>query len=201
MHFFTNSLSLLFAASTLAYQIVEPSGTEGWTNFGLNTISWERVDTDPMNVTPLLTNENRAALPQDQIILASMDGTLLTMQFNPPSGGWPVGGTFRINFVQDSQHQHTILAQSSEFNIISKKNMTMAVSTDTPMTTTAGYSYLRTSTSAALAAAATSGTSEPDSSSADATPARVTSSNAALPVNFSKNGLVGLLALLGAMLF
>ncbi len=77
MHFFAVSLSLLFAASTLAYEIVEPSGTKGWTNFGSNTyvapvfyvrtstislispcsISWKRVNTDPMTITLILTNE------------------------------------------------------------------------------------------------------------------------------------------------
>ncbi|KAK0468130.1 uncharacterized protein EV420DRAFT_1685622 [Desarmillaria tabescens] len=190
MHFFAVSLSLLFAASTLAYQINEPSGTEGWSNSGPNTISWERVDTDPMT--------NRDVLSQDEIILASLDGTLSTMQVNPPDGGWPIGRTFRINFVQDSQHQHTILAQSSEFNITSEKDTIMAVTTDTPTSTTGGHSYLRTSTSAA--SAANSGASAPGSSSTQTTPASATS-NAALPVNFSKNGLIVLLALLGAILF
>ncbi|KAK0490791.1 hypothetical protein IW261DRAFT_1434133, partial [Armillaria novae-zelandiae] len=46
------SLSLLFAASTLAYEIVEPSGNNGWIKSGSNT-----VNTDPMTVTVILTNE------------------------------------------------------------------------------------------------------------------------------------------------
>ncbi|KAK0242544.1 hypothetical protein EDD85DRAFT_293969 [Armillaria nabsnona] len=135
MHFFAVSLSLLFAASTLAYEIVEPSGTKGWTNFGSNTISWKRVNTDPMTVTLILTNENRTALPQDQILTASMNGTLLTAQVYPPTGGWPTGPTFRINFVKDPQNPHTILAQTSEFDITSKDNMTLDASVDTPTTT------------------------------------------------------------------
>ncbi|KAK0453404.1 hypothetical protein EV421DRAFT_679659 [Armillaria borealis] len=196
MHFFAVSLSLLFATSTLAYEIVEPSGTKGWTNFGSNTISWNRVNTDAMTVTLILTNENRTALPQDQIV-ASLNGTLLTAQVYPPTGGWPIGSTFRINFVKDPQSPHTILAQTSEFDITRKDNMTLDASVDTPTTTPGGYSYLRTATSSAAAA---SGTSESDSSGAETTSSPA-SSNGALPIEFSNNGLAGLLVLLGAVLF
>ncbi|KAG7449006.1 uncharacterized protein BT62DRAFT_657247 [Guyanagaster necrorhizus] len=193
MHFVTVSVSLLFAASALAYQINEPSETKGWTDSGLNTISWEMVDTDPKSVTPVLTNQNRTALPQDLILMVILSGSLLTVQVNPPNGGWPVGATFRVNFVRDSKHPNTILAQSSEFVI-------SAVSTGTPTTTTTSFSYLRTSTSAAAAIA--SGTSEPDSSSAETTTApATTSSNAPHLTDFSNNGLVSLFALFGAMLF
>ncbi len=74
-------------------------------------------------------------LAQDQILTASMNGTLLTAQIYPPTGGWPTGPTFRINFVKDPQSPHTILAQTSEFDITSKDNMTLDASVDTPTTT------------------------------------------------------------------
>ncbi|KAK0498563.1 hypothetical protein EDD18DRAFT_1104088 [Armillaria luteobubalina] len=192
MHFFTVSLSLLFAASTLAYEIVEPSGNKGWTKFGTNAISWNRVNTDAMTVA------NRTVLPEDQIITPSINGTLLTTQIYPPTGGWPIGSSFRLNFVKDPQSPHTILAQTSEFSITSKNGNTFDVSVDTSTTTPGDSSYLRTATSSATAASATS---ESGSSGAETTSSSASSSNGALPNEFSNNGLAGLLVLLGAVLF
>ncbi|KAK0191177.1 hypothetical protein F5146DRAFT_587475 [Armillaria mellea] len=199
MHFLAVSVSLLFAASTWAYEIVEPSGSKSWTKFGTNTISWKMVNTDPMTVTVILTNENRTALPEDRIITPSINGTLFTTQVYAPTGGWPMGSTFRLNFVKDSQSPHTILAQTSEFCITSKDNKTLDVSVDTPTTAPGGSSYFHTGTSSSAAAA--SGTSESDSSGAETTASSASSSNGALPIELSNNGLAGLLVFLGAALF
>ncbi|KAK0231013.1 hypothetical protein IW262DRAFT_1453932 [Armillaria fumosa] len=141
--------------------------------------------------------QNRTLLPEDQIIIPSMNGTLLTAQIYPPTGGWPMGPTFRLNFVKDPQSPHTILAQTSEFSITSKYNKTLDVSVDTPTTTPGGYSYLRTATSSATAVSVTS---ESGSSGAETTSSSA-SSNGALPNEFNNNGLTGLLVLLGAVLF
>ncbi|KAF9006552.1 hypothetical protein BDQ17DRAFT_1540354, partial [Cyathus striatus] len=106
------------AASAFAYQITTPSETVGWTNQGAQSVAWSRVNTDATNFTILLTNEDRSVLPtNNQVLAALVDGTLSKTTVNPPSGGWPVGSSFRINFVQDEQNPNTIYAQSSEFNI------------------------------------------------------------------------------------
>jgi len=57
------ALFLVFSASALAYQITSPSGTKGWTNSGAQPLAWQRVDTDPLNFTAVLTNEVKQAVP------------------------------------------------------------------------------------------------------------------------------------------
>ena len=54
-----------------------------------------------------------------QVLAALVDGTLERTSLNPPSGGWPTGSHFRVNFVQDPNNLNTIYAQSGEFNISS----------------------------------------------------------------------------------
>lgn len=57
----------------------------------------------------------------NQVLSAQVDGTLLTTMLNPPSAGWPVGENFRINLVKSPEELDTILAQSSEFDILPPK--------------------------------------------------------------------------------
>jgi len=47
---------LLSVSSALAYQIISPGGSQGWTTTGPNILVWQRVDTDPQNFTVVLTN-------------------------------------------------------------------------------------------------------------------------------------------------
>ncbi|KAF8842719.1 hypothetical protein BDN67DRAFT_898623 [Paxillus ammoniavirescens] len=112
-------VTVLFAVSSaFAYQVTSPGNTQGWTSTGPNTLEWVRVATDPLNFTAVLTNTNRAVMPQnDQVLNALVDGTLGTIVCNPPSGGWPLGSGFRVNLAQDAQHLDTLLAQSNEFSI------------------------------------------------------------------------------------
>jgi len=98
------------------------------------SVSWDRVETDPSNFTIVLTNQvgfnvklhnfsndqiqNRALFPQDQVLVAQQDGVSTdTVDCNPPSAGWVLGKSFRINFVKSSEDQSTIYAQSNEFEI------------------------------------------------------------------------------------
>jgi len=98
------------------------------------SVSWNRVDTDPSNFTIVLTNQvglsvklyvfsngqiqNRALFPQDQVLVAQQDGVSTdTVNCNPPSAGWVLGKSFRINLVKSSEDQSTIYAQSNEFEI------------------------------------------------------------------------------------
>jgi hypothetical protein len=52
---------LSVVASAFAYLVTVPNQTQGWTNQGNQTLSWQRVDTDPSNFTVLLTNQAQAS--------------------------------------------------------------------------------------------------------------------------------------------
>ena len=51
------------------------------------------------------------------MLLDSVDGGAGTVTIQPPNGGWPSGTAYQINFVQDSNHLDSILAQSQQFDI------------------------------------------------------------------------------------
>lgn len=106
----------------------------GRVSHSVSSVSWDRVETDPSNFTIVLTNQvglnvklyvftnsqiqNRALFPQDQILVAQQDGVSTdTVSCNPPSAGWVLGTSFRINLVKSSEDQSTIYAQSNEFEI------------------------------------------------------------------------------------
>ncbi|KXN89610.1 hypothetical protein AN958_05477 [Leucoagaricus sp. SymC.cos] len=115
---YTVAVLLALATSACAYTVTKPSGAQGWTNVGPQPASWNRVSTDPLNFSIILTNQDRAVLPQDQILVAQQDGVSTdTVNCNPPSGGWPLGKSFRINLVKSTEDQSTIYAQSDEFDI------------------------------------------------------------------------------------
>ncbi|KAG2369639.1 hypothetical protein BDR07DRAFT_1266769 [Suillus spraguei] len=132
-----SSAAILLAsiASAFAYQVTSPGSSQGWTTSGPNYLTWERVDTDPSNFTAVLTN-NQGAMPQgDQVLNALVDGTLGTIQCNPPSGGWPQGPGFRVNLATDAQNIDQLLAQSNQFDITSTTSSTSS-STTTDTTST-----------------------------------------------------------------
>ncbi|KAF8165510.1 hypothetical protein B0H34DRAFT_671334 [Crassisporium funariophilum] len=110
------AILLSFVASTLAYTVLTPNGSNGWTNLGPQELTWQRVETDRLNFTVLLTNQKVQGY-ESQNLAALVDGTLGSQDMNPPSGGWPTGSGFRINLVQDNNNLNTILAQSPEFDI------------------------------------------------------------------------------------
>jgi len=61
-----------------------------------------------------------------EILIATVDGTALTISIPAPSGGFPVGNGFQVNFVNDTQHLSTILAQSTQFAITQSNTTTSA---------------------------------------------------------------------------
>ncbi|KAK0231010.1 hypothetical protein IW262DRAFT_449368 [Armillaria fumosa] len=186
------------ATSALAYTDTVANASQVWTNSGSQTLSWTKVDTDRSNFTIVLTNQDRSVLSLDQTLASLVDGSLGTQQVNPPAGGWIVGGTYRVNFVQDSQSLNSILAQSSEFNITeSSSSSSSATGSSTSITRISTTASLTTGTGTTLIA--TTATASGASSSVSSTGA-ATTSNAALPVSVSRSGFVGLLALLGAVL-
>lgn len=58
-------------------------------------------------------------LPTNDLLLDSfVDATTAnSISISPPSGGLPVGGTFRVNLIKDQNDLNTIYAQSDEFTI------------------------------------------------------------------------------------
>ncbi|KAH9972965.1 hypothetical protein BGW80DRAFT_1172317 [Lactifluus volemus] len=107
-----------FAALASAYQVTTPGQNVGWTTAGPNVVTWERVATDPQTFTMVLVNQAAGALPGGpQTLLATVDGTQNKITVPTPSGGFPVGQGFQVNFVKSPQDMNTILAQSGQFAI------------------------------------------------------------------------------------
>jgi hypothetical protein len=71
----------------------------------------------------------------NQIMSALVDGTLLSTNLNPPSGGMPVGDGFRLNFVKDVNELDTIFAQSDHFSIKAVEQSSKSSSSATPLST------------------------------------------------------------------
>jgi len=121
---------LSFLTATLAYTVLTPNGSDGWTNNGPQNLTWTRVDTDPLNFTVVLDNQAIAGFER-QVLAALVDGTLGTAELNPHNGGWPTGSNFRLNLVKDDQDLDTILSQSSQFNITQNTSTTSTASIGT----------------------------------------------------------------------
>ncbi|KAL4265040.1 hypothetical protein AB1N83_000296 [Pleurotus pulmonarius] len=163
-------LALALATFSLAYQLA----------------TWTRVDTDPLNFTAVLTNEDRSVMPQNnQILAALVDGTLGQIRLNPPNGGWPTGKAFRLNFCRDSQSLEAILAQSNQFDI----GQTTSVPLSTPRSTTTPV--------ANTSPAATVTQTPPTTSVGAASPSQT--SNGAVSVEAKKGGILGLMGFLALM--
>ncbi|KIM33319.1 hypothetical protein M408DRAFT_61759 [Serendipita vermifera MAFF 305830] len=129
-----------------AYRITTPSDSgvsgESWTSAGPNTITWERVSTDPDTFSVVLVNEDRSLLPMNQILASNVDGTALSIAISPASGEtFPLGNGFRINFIKSDNEMNTIYAQSSQFRIFPGND---ATNTGKPPTTTLASSTLIT---------------------------------------------------------
>jgi len=127
------ALILAFLTSALAYQVLVPNASQGWTNQGGQPFSWQRVSTDPLNFTVVLDNQSISGYTP-QVLAALVDGTLGSTTLNPPSGGWTTGTNFRINLVQDPNDLSTIYAQSVDFSI-TQGNGTTSSSATVPATT------------------------------------------------------------------
>ncbi|KAG2077232.1 hypothetical protein BDR04DRAFT_1113301 [Suillus decipiens] len=179
-----SSAAILLAsiASAFAYQVTSPGGSQGWTTSGPNYLTWERVDTDPLNFTAVLTNVacNQGAMPQgDQVLNALVDGTLGTIQCNPPSGGWPQGAGFRVNLAANAQNLDQLLAQSSQFNINSTTSSTSST-TDTAATSSSLVTTVVTSTTPVVSSTSTTHTTPIASSTSSDTSTTPTASSAAI---------------------
>ncbi|KAG1783107.1 GPI-anchored small secreted protein [Suillus placidus] len=162
-----SSAAILLAsiASAFAYQVTAPGDTQGWTTVGPNYLTWVRVNTDPLNFTAVLTNQNQAVMPQGpQVLNALVDGTMGSIVCNPPSGGWPQGSGFRVNLAADAQHLDTLLAQSNQFNINSSTSSTG--STTKTATTSISVTNAVTPTTGAASTTSSDTSTTPTSKSA-----------------------------------
>ncbi|KAJ7094579.1 GPI-anchored small secreted protein [Mycena belliarum] len=176
------SLLAILAVSLLsasAIQVTSPGGTKGWTNDGSQSIAWQSVSTDPSNFTIVLTNPNRALMPNDNQILKALVSTNAgSTTVDPPAMGWPaVGGSYRVNLCKSSEDLNSILAQSMEFNITAAA----------------------VKSGASSATAATTATSPTDSGTASGDAPAPSKSNAAFQIG-APTGFVGALVLLCGML-
>ncbi|KAJ7682597.1 hypothetical protein DFH06DRAFT_1119805 [Mycena polygramma] len=179
-----------FVASVSAISITSPSGSQGWTNDGAQTVKWTAVSTDPKNCTIVLITANNPSTAQ--VLDALVDTSLDTITVNPPSEGWPAPGSgFRVNFVNSTEDLNTILAQSDPFAIkaCSVQAITYVYSLATTPTTPTATPATPTNSAGAGASGSTS-----DSASAPI------SSNAALPSVSVHTSLAGALVLLSALL-
>jgi len=126
---------LAFVSSAFAYSVLTPNTNQGWTNQGGQTLTWQRVDTDTLNFTALLTNQNITGF-QPQVLAALVDGTTGTAVMLPPSGGWLTGSHFRVNLVEGTNNIDTIYAQSEDFTITASSSTLTSTMTNTLPTNT-----------------------------------------------------------------
>ncbi|KAH9042864.1 hypothetical protein EDB84DRAFT_899140 [Lactarius hengduanensis] len=133
MQFFFTLLSFVALAS--AYQVSSPGGSSGWTIAGPNVVTWQRVNTDALNFTIVLSNQARTPSYQ-QVLAALVDGTLGKFTVSPPSTGFPTGTGFQVNLVADSQNLNSIFAQSQQFSILQATTTTSSSLTATPLFST-----------------------------------------------------------------
>ncbi|KAJ8515785.1 hypothetical protein ONZ45_g6829 [Pleurotus djamor] len=107
-------LTFALTAISFAYQITSPDGEKGWTDQGCQKVKWNHSKTDPQTFSMFLSNQ-RTGYKQE--LASVVDGSKGEMSVCPPSGSWPAGANYRINFAQDAQHESTLRAQSNEFAI------------------------------------------------------------------------------------
>ncbi|KAL0947538.1 hypothetical protein HGRIS_013634 [Hohenbuehelia grisea] len=179
--------AVAFAACASAYTVLTPGGASGWTTDPEQAFTWSRVNTDPLNFSAILTNNNRALMPDGvvhQVLFALVDGTLERATVKAPaSTGWPVGKGFRLNFCRDSLSPNDILAQSQEFEIRPNTTSSSSRLTSTPVNTP--IANTPAPVQATTPAPSSSRTSNPPANGASA--------------NGVQGGLLGLAAVLGLL--
>ncbi|KAF5390531.1 hypothetical protein D9757_002626 [Collybiopsis confluens] len=185
------ALCFAFAASACAYSVTFPTSTEGWTNSGAQTLTWQRVSTDQQNFTAVLVNVNDSS--ESQVLAAQVDGTLGNTTLNPPSGGWPSPGDgYRVNLVQNTTELNAILAQSPVFSI--KQSNTTSTSSSTATV------ILSTGTGTGTGSGPTSPAAGSSTDSAGSTQFTGSSNNNGAVSLGAQTGLFAVLALVGAIL-
>ncbi|KAF8804182.1 hypothetical protein BYT27DRAFT_7143953 [Phlegmacium glaucopus] len=116
---------LSFVASTLAYTVLSPNHSNGWTNQGSQNLTWQRLSTDPLNFTVILDNQDVPDF-EKEVLAIFVDGTTGFTQLDPYYyyEGWPTGSGFRVKLVKAGQYLDAVLAESEDFNIIDSTRIT-----------------------------------------------------------------------------
>ncbi|KAF8761166.1 Ser-Thr-rich glycosyl-phosphatidyl-inositol-anchored membrane family [Rhizoctonia solani] len=127
---FVALLSLI--ASAAAYQVTYPGAADKWyAGTVTNKFDWTRVNTDADSFTLVLTNEDRSLLPvNNQQLIATVPGSVRSIDVPAPSGGFPVGKGFRVNMVKSPTELTTILAQSPD-SVTSRSTVIISPTTGT----------------------------------------------------------------------
>ncbi|KIY50035.1 hypothetical protein FISHEDRAFT_57757 [Fistulina hepatica ATCC 64428] len=204
-------ITFVLASTALAYEITSPNADEGWTNSGAQTVSWSTVSTDASNFTILLINQSNNQ-DYSQVLDSLVEGDLDTISVNAPSGGWPTGSDYRVNFVKSSEETSTIYAQSDEFNITAVASSSAASGSSTAASSSGSSTAASSSgSSSAATTKSTSGTTATatEATGSTATLASATGSSASAAAssksssgavsNVAQKGLIGLAAVLGFM--
>jgi len=173
---------LSFVASTLAYTVLTPNNSTGWTNTGGQLITWQRVNTDPTNFSISLVNQQLPGFVEMQLAALVQGGDSSgNTTVNAPAGGWVPAPNYRVNFVKIDDN-NTIYAQSDFFTINGSSTTS----------STSGTTITSPSASANNGATGTSGSSASDTASI-----LPTSSSAAALSYTVQTGLLGLFSILG----
>jgi len=196
MHALSFASVLALALSAAALQVTTPSNSSGWVSSGTNTLAWNRVDTDPTNFTVILTNTDRTVLPTNNLLLDSfVDATSAnSISIPPPSGGLPVGGTFRVNLIKDQNDISSIYAQSDEFTITSGGSVSTSSSSSGTISATGTTVSLSNTATGSPTSTGTGSASGTDSGINPTTSANSGASNRA------QYGMLGLSLVAGVML-
>ncbi|KAM6498929.1 hypothetical protein JOM56_006877, partial [Amanita muscaria] len=110
------TLILISIPLALGFVIITPSSANGWRNSGPQLLEWQLAGSDPATFAVVLTSVDGTV---NQLLAADVDSNRWSTDVNPPSGGWPVGTSFkfRVDFVKDANDLNTTYASSQLFNI------------------------------------------------------------------------------------
>eukprot|EP01099_Mayorella_cantabrigiensis_P007145 TRINITY_DN6205_c0_g1_i1.p1 TRINITY_DN6205_c0_g1~~TRINITY_DN6205_c0_g1_i1.p1 ORF type:complete len:199 (+),score=8.37 TRINITY_DN6205_c0_g1_i1:123-719(+) len=189
---------LSFAASAVAYRVTSPStGTKWYGGAVTNKLTWERVNTDPEQFTLVLVNEDRSLLPvNNQQLIATVPGSIGTIDVPAPSGGFPVGTNFQVNLVQSTTNVSTIYAQSPRFDIVTGTSTVSGTSTVVSGSVSMSAALSRTS----LVVSQTPGSPTSTASDINETGAASGSTNGAMSLVARASPLLGVVAVLAAFI-
>ncbi|KAL0950444.1 hypothetical protein HGRIS_010392 [Hohenbuehelia grisea] len=156
--------TLVLALCASAIQITKPSQRNGWTTAASQEAEWQHVSTDPDSFTAVLSNQVETARlgNYNQTLAAEVDATTGRTNLGAPSGGWPTGKGFRLDFWRAG----AILAQSEQFEITvsSSSSVSSTLSTGpTPVVSGSGSTLVIPASNTGSAAAANPSSSEASS--------------------------------------
>ncbi|ORY34693.1 hypothetical protein BCR39DRAFT_514034 [Naematelia encephala] len=204
-----NIIAVLALGSLIqAIQITSPDQTAVWeSGTSGQVIEYTPVSTDQSSFAIELVNQ-KGFLSNSPVVLVANQSTGTAGQSNSvtvtyPSGAWPTGYGFQINFVSSSTNSDSaIYAQSNQFNITSGGSSSSSSSSTSSSSsastssvvapTTISQTASSTTTVSTTSSAATSGSAAGDASGGIPNAASASASSGAAPLA-NPTGLVGIL--------